>query len=305
MDKLKQVDLNLLVTLHALLIEKHISRTATRLNKSQPAISHALAHLRRIFNDPLLVRAGVGLELTPRATELMQPLSEVLHQLRALLEPPRFEPLEAQQTFRLAMSDYGARVVLPPLVRLLRQRAPGVDIAVGQANRETMQTQVLDGEIDLALGVFPAPPLGLHTKTLFVESFACVADAASLPPSGGLALDVWLERPHALVAMRDGMDNEIDRALAGLKRHRRIAVILPHWGVANELIAGTDLILTVARRNLDHGDFERVHGSSLRVFDPPFAIESFEFRYLWHERRHNDPAHRWLRGVVARLVRAH
>ena len=302
MNNLKQVDLNLLVTLHALMIEKHISRTATRLHKSQPAISHALAHLRKIFNDPLLVRSGARLELTPRATELMQPLSEALHQLGALLEPPRFDPSDARQTFRLAMSDYGARVVLPRLVRLLREQALGIDIAVGQATREVMQMQVLDGEIDLALGVFPTPPSGLYAQTLFEESFACVADAASLPPSGGIALDAWLERPHALVAMRGGMDNEIDRALARLNRRRRIAVMLPHWGVANELIAGTDLILTVARRNLDHADFERVYGSCLRVFDPPFAIESFEFRYLWHERRHSDPAHRWLRGIVARLL---
>ncbi|MBN3821207.1 LysR family transcriptional regulator, partial [Paraburkholderia sp. Se-20369] len=115
---------------------------------------------------------------------------------------------------------------------------------------------------------------------------------------GALSLDAWLARPHALVAMRDGMDNEVDRALARLKRERRIAVILPFWSVANDLIADTDLVLTVARRNLDHvGDDPR-----LRVFAPPFPIDSFEFTQHWHARRHADPAHVWLRQAVARVA---
>ena len=162
-----------------------------------------------------------------------------------------------------------------------------------------MRMQVMDGEIDLALGVFPSPPGELHTQTLFVESFACLADAASMPASGSMDLEAWLARPHALVAMRDGVDNEIDRALAQIKRKRRIAVILPHWGVANELIAGTDLVLTVARRNLD----QAFDDSRLCVFELPFPVESFEFEQVWHQRRQGDPAHIWLRQAITRVVR--
>lgn len=99
--------------------------------------------------------------------------------------------------------------------------------------------------------------------------------------------------------MRAGTDNEIDRALAQLRAERRIAVILPHWGVANELIVDTDLVLTVARRNLDAvRDDPR-----LCVFDPPFPVESFEFQQMWHQRRQGDPAHCWLRQVMVRVVR--
>jgi DNA-binding transcriptional LysR family regulator len=299
MNLLKRIDLNLLVTLHALMTEKHISRTAILLHKSQPAISHALAHLREIFDDPLLVRRDGGLELTARASELMQPLADALDRLGALLEPPDFDPSQAQRVFRLAMSDYGARIVLPKLVRMLRTTAPGIEVVVNQATREAMRMQVMDGEIDLALGVFPSPPGELHTQTLFVESFACLADAASMPASGSMDLEAWLARPHALVAMRDGVDNEIDRALAQIKRKRRIAVILPHWGVANELIAGTDLVLTVARRNLD----QAFDDSRLCVFELPFPVESFEFEQVWHQRRQGDPAHIWLRQAITRVVR--
>lgn len=271
-----------------------------RLHKSQPAVSHALAHLRALFGDPLLVRRGGKLELTARARELSQPLEDVLAQLGALLAPSAFDASEAQRVFRLVMSDYGARTVLPGLMRRLRTEAPGIDLVVTQSTREMMQLQVLDGEVDLALGVFPSPPSELLAQTLFTDTFACAADASTLPACGTLTLEAWLARPHALVAMRGGVDNEIDRALARLGHTRRIAITLPHWGVANEVIAGTDLVLTVARRNLDRLDGD----ARLRVFAAPFPIEPFAFGHLWHPRRQNDPAHQWLRGVIADVVRA-
>lgn len=297
-NPLQRIDLNLLVTLHALMTERHISRAAVRLHKSQPAVSHALAHLRELFGDPLLVRRDGRLELTARARELAQPLEDVLAQLGALLAPPAFDPAAAQRVFRLVMSDYGARTVLPGLVRRLRAEAPGIEVVVTQSPRELMQLQVLDGEVDLALGVFPAPPPELLMEALLTDTFACAADAATLPPAGALALDAWLARPHVLVAMRGGIDNEIDRALARLGHVRRIVATLPHWGVANDLIAGTDLVLTVARRNLSKlsGD------GQLRVFDAPFPIEPFTFGHLWHPRRQNDPAHQWLRRAIAEIV---
>ncbi len=298
MNKLRRIDLNLLVTLDALITEKHISRTAIRLHKSQPAISHALGHLRDIFDDPLLVRRSGRLELTARARELAQPLSDALGQLDSLLCSPKFDPSRAQRVFRIAMSDYGARIVLPELVRTLRSTAPDIELVVSQATREAMRAQLLDGEIDLALGVFPCPAPELHGQTLFVESFACLADAKTIPVSGQLSFDEWLSRPHALVAMRDGVDNEVDRALAGFKQQRKIVVTLPHWGVASELVVGTDLILTVARRSLD----AITSDTRLRLFEPPFPIEDFEFSQLWHRRRETDPAHGWLREAVARIA---
>lgn len=299
-NPLQRTDLNLLVTLHALMTERHISRAAVRLHKSQPAVSHALAHLRELFGDPLLVRRGGKLELTARARELSQPLEDVLAQLGALLAPPAFDAAAAQRVFRLVMSDYGARTVLPGLMRRLRAEAPGIDLVITQSTREMMPLQVLDGEVDLALGVFPSPPAELLAEVLFTDTFACAADASTLPASGTLTLDAWLARPHALVAMRGGVDNEIDRTLAGLGRIRRIAVTLPHWGVANDLIAGTDLVLTVARRNLARLDGD----ARLREFATPFPIEPFSFGQLWHPRRQNDPAHQWLRRAIAEVVQA-
>lgn len=297
MDDLRRIDLNLLLTLHALLAERHVSRAALRLHRSQPAVSHALAQLRGIFDDPLLVRRDGSLTLTARALELQRPLEDALDQLQGLLHAPAFDARGARRTFRVALSDYGSRVALPALTRRLRERAPGVDLASSQASREAMLTQLLDGEIDLALGVFHDLPGELQAQTLFNESFVCVADRATLPARGGLSLAEWLARPHVLVAMRPGPDNEIDQALAGIGHARRVAVTLPHWSIAPELIAGTDLVLTVAERSVA----PLRHDRQLRRFAAPFPIPPFSFQAVWHARRDVDPAHRWLREQLVEV----
>lgn len=300
MDDLRRIDLNLLLTLHALLAEQHVSRAALRLHRSQPAVSHALAQLRDIFADPLLVRRGGRLQPTARALELAQPLQEALQQLDTLLSSPGFDPARARRSFRLAMSDYGARVVLPRLMRGLREAAPEIDLVVTQGSREAMLSQLFDGEIDLALGVFPTLAAPLCAETLFEERFACLADRDTLPARGGLTLEEWLARPHVLVAVRPGADNEIDLALTALGQQRRVALALPHWTAATEVIAGTDLLLTVARRSLEG----RLSLKGLRCFEPPLPIRAFEFQQAWHERREGDAAHRWLRGRVMRACMA-
>ena len=300
MDDLRRIDLNLLLTLHALLAEQHVSRAALRLHRSQPAVSHALAQLRDLFADPLLVRRGGRLQPTARALELVQPLQEALQQLDALLSRPGFDPARARRSFRLAMSDYGARVVLPRLMRGLREEAPGIDLVVTQGSREAMLSQLFDGEIDLALGVFPTLAAPLCAEPLFEERFACLADRDTLPARGGLTLEEWLARPHVLVAVRPGADNEIDLALAAQGQQRRVALALPHWAAATEVIAGTDLLLTVARRSLEG----RLSLKGLRCFEPPLPIRAFEFQQAWHERREGDAAHRWLRGRVMRACMA-
>ena len=300
MNNLRTLDLNLLVTLQALLEEKHISRAALRLHRSQPAVSHALANLRRQFNDPLLVRRAGGLALTPRAAELLPALTGTLGQLGDLLSTPTFDPAYSSRTFRLAMSDYGARVVLPKLVRVLRQRAPGIDLLISHGSREAMLADVADGEVDMALGVFPGRHSGrLRVQTLFEERFVCLADAATLPQGAPLSLADWLARPHVLVAIRSASENEIEQALAQIGAKRRIAVQLPHWSAANGLIAGTDLILTVAQRNLA----SLTPDSRLACFEPPVAIPPFAFELLWHQRRDADAAQRWLREQLIEICR--
>ncbi|WP_458370649.1 LysR family transcriptional regulator [Pseudomonas fluorescens] len=294
MDELRRIDLNMLVTLHALLAEKHVTRASVRLHKSQPAVSHALGLLRAHFDDPLLIRRNGSMVLTARAQALAQPLQDALGNLNSLLGAPSFEPSTAKGRFRLSLSDYAARILLPRLTQKVRQEAPGIDLAISQASREMMISQLLDGELDLALGIFPEVPDAIALQDLFSEGFISLADKKVLPAQGGLSLNDWLSRPHVMLALRPDANDEIEQALAarGLKRH--IALALPHWSAAVEVLAGTDLILTVASRAVGP---MRNH-KSLRQFEPPIDIPRFAYQQAWHSRKEGDAAHRWLREAV-------
>ncbi|NAT76054.1 LysR family transcriptional regulator [Dickeya dadantii] len=295
MNELRRIDLNLLLTLHALLTEKHVTRAAQRLHKSQPAVSHALAQLRVQFEDPLLVRRGGKMVLTARAKALMQPLHDALTSLNGLLGGSMaFDPSQARGRFRIAMSDYATRIVLPRLARHVREFAPGLDLAVSQVSRDAMLVQLTDGELDLALGLFPDAPDHIRVQTLFSDGYISVADKSTLPVDGGLSLEEWLRRPHILVALRPDSNDEIERALALIGLERRIAVVLPRWGAAADLLVGTDLILTVASRTVEH--IQR--HNALHQFTPPLKLSRFAYQQGWHVRSENDATHHWLRQAV-------
>jgi len=221
-NSLRGIDLNLLVVLDALLVERHVSRAAVRLNMSQPAVSHALARLRQLFNDPLLIRRNGQLVPSAKAHQIAPTLTAALHRMHDVLGPCGFDPAGETRTFRLAMSDYGSAIVLPGLLRMLRSTAPGIDLVITQASREMMLRQILDGECDLAVGVFPDLPERIEASQLFAETFACLADRDGLRGGDGLDIEDYVARPHMLVAMKDEPNAGIDAALRAIGHHRRL-----------------------------------------------------------------------------------
>ena len=194
------------------------------------------------------------------------------------------------------MSDYGAAIILPGLIRTLRAEAPGIDLQISHASREGMVEGLLNGDIDLAAGVLPELPGELRSTPLFEEHYACLVDRKSLPADGVLDLPTYLARPHVLLEMRGSGTPEIERALTSLRERRRVAISLPHWGVAPQLIQGTDLILTVSSRgllNIDH--------PHLLAVPPPFHIPSFAVELAWHVRRGGDSGLQWLMAQIQGL----
>ena len=295
---LRNIDLNLLVVLDALLTEKHVTRTGVRLHLSQPAISHSLNKLRVLLDDPLLIRQGNEVVLSALAQNLQAPLKEILGQIETLLgQSIDFVPADSQRTLRIAMSDYGAAIVLPKLLVQLRAQAPGTSLVVIQDSRLGMLEQVGQGRIDLAIGVFPAPGADICTEVLFEETFTCLLDRRSLPENGVLDLDSYLARPHLLVSMDGNTRGEVDNVLRARGLKRRVAVNVPHWGTAPGMIADTDLILTVATRTLTNVPF----GETLVAMAPPLTVAPFNYVQAWHNRFNQDPAHRWLRELVRQV----
>lgn len=288
MNNLRAIDLNLLVVLDALLAERHLSRAAERLNMSQPAVSHALARLRILLDDPLFHRRRREMEPTLRALALSAPLAEALAQIRTVLAPEGFDPTE-RHVFRLAMSDYGTALLLPDLMQRLRAEAPGIDLVVTQKSREGMIGAVVDGEIDMAFGVFPDLPSRCVAETLFEDEYACLLDPLAQPqPYHGLTEARYWAAPHVLTAVHGEAATELDLHLRSHHKHRRIALVLPHWNVAPHVVRGTDLILTVARRCLDSV------GPDLKIAAPPIATPLIPFAAISAKRRRTDPALRWL-----------
>ncbi|TDV64304.1 LysR substrate-binding domain-containing protein [Pseudomonas sp. LP_7_YM] len=295
---LRNIDLNLLVVLDALLTEKHVTRTGERLHLSQPAISHSLSKLRSLLDDPILIRKGNDVHLSALALNLQAPLKAVLSHIETLFGGTiAFEPATSQRTFNLAMSDYGAAIVLPRLLVRIRKTAPNTTVVVTQGSRPAMLEQVTQGKIDLALGVFPNLPADIAQATMFEETFSCLLDRSTLPSSGILDLDSYLLRPHILVSM-DGSIGEVDNLLRAQGLSRRIAVSVPHWRTAPSMISHTDLILTVATRTLDEAEID----DSLIKLSPPLDIPPFPFVQIWHHRFNEDPAHKWLRDQVSEVA---
>ncbi|HGH5992289.1 TPA: LysR family transcriptional regulator, partial [Morganella morganii] len=176
MNNIKKLDLNQLVTLHALLRERHVSRAAVSLHRSQPAVSHTLNQLRDLFQDPLLIRRQGRYHLSGKAEALYAPLTQALSQLDDLIAQQDFRPENCTRRFNIAMSDYGAAIFSGKLIRYLRTAAPQVDLQIWQGSREEMQGKLQEGSLDLAFGVFTATDYTLRTKTVFTDTMVSVAD---------------------------------------------------------------------------------------------------------------------------------
>jgi DNA-binding transcriptional LysR family regulator len=296
------IDLNLLVILDALLAERHVTRAAQKVGLTQSATSHALARLRALLEDPLLVRGPRGtLVATPRAETLAVPLRRALESLQtALRGDAPFDPATARASFRIATSDYAEIVLLPPLIRRLAQEAPGIDLwAVPVPD---LPAPVLAaGELDLCLaphaqGGFPA---GIYQKRLFDEDFRCVVRKGHPAAAQRLTLARFCDLSHALVAPRGTPGSFVDDALARMGKTRRVVVRVPHFLVAPHVIASSDLVVTIPTR------IAEIHAAplGLALLPPPVEVPPFTFSMTWHERAHHDPAQRWLRDTLAKVAR--
>jgi DNA-binding transcriptional LysR family regulator len=300
---LPSLDLNLLVALDALLSERNVTRAAARVGVTQSAMSHALGRLRTLVDDPVLVRTGSGMAATPRAEALAGPLRKALEDVRSLLRPPApFDPDTAQLRARIATSDYGELVLVPPVVRRIEASAPGIDLRLVPYGDDAVET-LSQGLADLVIApVRPndAAP-GILTRKLFDEDFVCVVRRGHPLATRRLTLARFAAASHALISPRGTEGSFVDDALARVGMSRRVAVTVPHFLVAPHVVAASDLILTLASRVAQL----LAKPLGLVVLRPPreLALEGFRISALWHERTHYDPARVWVRELFADVAR--
>ncbi len=298
---LTNVDLNLLVVLHALLTDPSVSRAARRLGLSQPALSHSLRRLRELLHDPILVRTGRGMMLTERAEALVPLVEEALRSVQAALTPPEdFSPATCTRRFSIMTTDMVSVALLPTLLETLAREAPGIDLHVQQELASAGEQRLLDGSVDLSVGKLDKVPASIRRQQLFVDRFVCVLrkDHAAAKKKT-LSVEQWCELDHLLVAPGGRPGGIVDDALAKLGKHRHIKLTVSQFLVAPHVVAQSNLVWTSPERIAKR--YAQLLPLSLR--EVPIRLSSFAMSQLWHEKHHHDRAHAWLRGKVRELAK--
>ena len=289
----RDVDLNLLRVFDAVLRERGVTPAAAGLGLTQPAVSNALSRLRGLFGDPLFVRTPSGMDATPFARELAEPVRQALALLEsALAHGPGFDPATTTRAFRFYMSDLGQIEFLPPLIERVESRAPGVRLEAVALDVEAIGAALASGTLDLAVGFLPALGPPIQRRALFRDPYVCLMRADHAIRS--LTRKRFLEAAHILVSYRGGhrvIEEAFERA--GI----RVALRVPHFTVAPMVLERTDLLLTLPARVARV--FER--GGKLKSLPVPLPIPVADVGVHWHERFEADPGNRWLREQVIEL----
>lgn len=295
-------DVKLLLCFDALMTERSVSRAARRLNLSQPAMSHALARLRRQFDDPLLLKGSGVMTPTTRALQLEAQVRDVLTALRRLAEPPAvFEPETARQRFTVMAPEYAEYLLAPPLAARLQQEAPGVSLDFRASDPDHAVDWLASGELDFRLGWWPEPPPALRYKLLFRDRLVCVVGRNHPRHRLGLRLEDYLDAEHArLQTPRTSVSTgAVDHAVAAHRRILDVTLRVQNLWVLAEVIAKSSLVATLPERLA--ATLQERH--PLEVLPLPLTVPDVRMALYWHERTHKHAAHRWFRQVMTDVAK--
>jgi DNA-binding transcriptional LysR family regulator len=290
------LDLKLLQLFDVLYTTRSVTRAADILDQSQPTMSIWLGKLRRHLHDPLFVRTPAGMQPTPQADLLIGQAREILESLRRLSDwEPTFIPATALRRFRICMTDASHITLLPQLLAHVRAVAPNVRLEAARIDGNTAHA-LESGEADLALGYIPWLESGIYQQTLFPQNWVCLANSSHPRIGKTLSLAQYKDEAHIGIVAGTGYQL-LESALHAKRIQRNVVLELPGFLGLVRIVATTDLIVTLPR----HIGETLAKVGGLRVFDCPVPIPTFTVKQHWHARYHNDPANRWLRGIIATL----
>ncbi|MDB5605322.1 MAG: LysR family transcriptional regulator [Bradyrhizobium sp.] len=293
---LRSIDLNLLVALDALLTERHVTKASERVGLSQPAMSNALSRLRGMFDDELLVRTATGMKATPRASELVEPLRQLLRQVERVLESDSgFDPETSQRTFTVRMSDILACLILP----LLLARRPD-SARIGYNILHLPPALTVDAlerdEIDIAISMGLDHSNSIRSEKLLRDRMVCIMRKSHPAARSLFTFDSFIAQQHMKVSMSPTDVRFVDDVLADLGHQRKIVLNVPHWLVAPHVLKKTDLLAVMP------GHLAAVlMDDELRMEELPFRSAPFHWMMYWHRRYDQSKANRWLRDQVRQV----
>ena len=290
-NDLNRVDLNLLTVLLVLHREGSVSRAASKLHLGQPAVSGALARLREMFDDPLFVRTARGMAPTPRAQALVTALLPMMEQMQQVIfQVPGFSPAEDRHTFRLGMSDWVERWLMPGVMADIAQTAPGIRLQVTATDPFQDGEQVQQDKVDVAISVAERAPAGVVHERVTQMGFCTLWNPLQLALTSPINLDQYSVNDHLLVSYRGASSSPIDQLLADCGRKRRVRYVTPNFSSLPLLLKQMPALATVPQ-GLAAG---WVADYGLLCADVPLKVPAFTLSLLWNKRRDNDEALRWL-----------
>jgi DNA-binding transcriptional LysR family regulator len=301
---LDKIDLQLIRTLHTLITQRSVSRAALELGQQQPAVSLALRRLRQLTGDAILVRSGANMVPTERALQLLEPtrqLLDVAQQVFAVGKP--FNPASDHRLFRIAASDTLDPGFLPKVVERVRQAAPLCPIEIHALSpNHQYASDLAEGQLDLVVGNWAAPPGHLHRAHLFEDEVVCLVSRQHPFTRQAWSVAQWLQCDHvAPTAAYPGWRGVIDEQLDALGLQRHIALRCAHFGLMPRMVASGLLVLTTGRQFCQRIIQERPDWG-LRIVLPPVAFSPMAYYLLWHDRVHTSESNRWLRDRVKESV---
>jgi len=296
---LSQVDLNLFVVLEAIYREGNITRAGQQLNLTQPAISHALKRLRDLLQDPLFVRQGPHMVPTPFTRNMIDQVRQALQILEVNLSQSRnFVPENTRRNFHLSLWEYGEALILPSLLQRLTDAAPGMSITTSQVKRRDLETELASGSVDLAIDIPMTVSDRIRHKWLLNEAFVVIARKDHPAIKHKLDLDTYLAQRHIQVSSRRHGPSLIDVELSRRGLHRRVFLRSPHNLTAYMVVSKTDMLLTLPERHAQLLNPGLVN----QLYPFPLQTPRLEAHLYWHESVENDPANRWLREEIEKVL---
>lgn len=295
---LRRLDLNLLHVLHVLLEERSVSRAAERLHLSQSATSHALARLRRHFNDPLLTRTRNGMQPTTRAEALAPGVARVLAEISHLIGPDRFDPASISGLVRIAALTTATMNLIPDLAAQLAHRSPGLRIDCCQWTEQTFDA-IETGKIDIAIGTeWQDQRDWVQSETLMREEYVCVVrkdHPLTTAPVTRESFEAW---PHLIVESISERANTVNQVLTMLGVTRRSIFTTHHAATAHLIAEKSDMILTVTRTIAEHYD----RTGNVTLLTPPVDVGTVPICMFWHPRTATSDLHRWMRSQIREIA---
>ena len=294
------IDLNLLVALDALLTERSVTRAARQLGIGQSAMSSSLKRLRKLLGDELLSRVPEGMALTPRAMALVAPTRASLRQFQSIvLREDAFDPGSVERTFAVAVPGSVEMLLGPRLLAALMRQAPGIRLTFRVFDYDTVLKELDADRLDLAIGLITAGGLQHKVRPLHGFRYMCLFNDELLRVGTPISLEDYLRFPHIMTSMTGTERGAVDDALARIGRTRRLAATTPRFMTVPFLVKEAPVITTMV------AEIAMVVADSLGLTTSPVpvAVDDFTISMLWHASYDHDPAHRWLRGIVAEVGR--